>query len=246
MNKFYLFLMLSLLPIALSAQKKSKIKYIIQQEDNIVVDADLKDWKSELKTIDSSYWSFNLAFSQGKLYATVRVKDIKLKNEALRNGVFLNISYDDKKKDGAIFIFPKLDAELLSKFIVDEYKSQDFTDQQLLSSVKGYQVSGFSKILDGILSFNNEYDVKAYAKIEADGSLIYESQIPLDLIKFKSEQIAVQVGINTRYAQLIKMNKNNAVGVRSAPYGRMPVQQSPSLKNPYPVDTEVWFVGNLK
>lgn len=244
-NKFYIFFLFSLLPTLLFSQKKSKINYVIQEIDDVQIDGNLGEWKSALYTQDTALWSFALAKDKNNLFAAVRIKNERLFREAIISGVFVNLSYDDKKKDGAQLIFPRLSLELLNKFLKDEYQEQTFTDEELLKSSKVYHVKGFSKVIDGLLSFDNQYGIKAVARMDEQGALVYESVIPLDLVKFKTDKVAIQLGINTEYSQINRVKKNssqqNSRGMMI--YGRTPVINS--LKNPYSSETEVWFSGNI-
>jgi len=244
MLKRYILFILLAFPIFLFAQKKSKEKFTFQEVANIKLDGDLGEWGSGLYHEESDVWSFGIATAQNRLFAAVRIKDPQLINEAIRNGVLLNISYSNKKKDGAKLIYPRLNMEKLEGSVEEEFRG-DISKDKLIASARGYYISGFSRLVDGLVSFNNQYGIRAICKIDSLGSLVYEAEIPLELIKFQTNEIAVELGINTQYTQMKKVSaarpQSNIMGV----YGVRQTNKR-SIKNPYEEDTSVWFMGVIR
>ena len=245
MNRLFTILIMSLAPIILFGQKGKKQDYLIKSIQNVAIDANLNEWDNLLFQEESPVWSFSLAQNNDTIFAAVVVRDKGLIAEAINQGIFVNISNSDKKKDGARLLYPTLSQELLSRFVEDEFADRNFSNEQLLNSTRGYLVFGFSRIINSFLSFDNTYGIRAVAKMNEKGELIYESAIPLSLVKIEKEEFAVQVGVNTRFAQVQKSMKttpNRPSYGGYGMYGRMtPVRQMP--KNPYSEPTEVWFKG---
>lgn len=244
MNKFNILFLICFCPFVLFAQKKKKQDYTFHKVDKVVVDGNLTDWEGKIYNADSEFWSFGVCTDGAKLYVVVCVKDDMLQREALRNGVVVNLSYNEKKKGGAQLLFPYVDRERLRALGQDEDLNVNNIKEELLKSVRGYQISGFSKVLDGLLSFDNTYGINAVARFDDKNILVYESEIPLDLINFKSNKIALQVGINTQFFQVKKVmdSTNRPSNVRI--YGANPT--GATLKNPYKEETMVWFQGTIK
>lgn len=243
MNKFYIFFLICCCPYFVLAQKKNKQDYVFQKGEGIVLDGQLDEWEGRMYNAESEVWSFGISIDGDKLYAAVRIKDDMLQHEALRNGIFVNLSYNEKKKDGAKLLYPYVDGERLRALSQDENLDLTEIKAELLKSVRGYQISGFSKVVDGLLSLDNSYEVRAKAQLY-NGVLLYEAEIPLDLISFKSDRIGVQVGINTSFFQTKKVVDASPRGNNVRIYGRSPVK--PTIKNPYSEETVVWFLGNIK
>lgn len=241
MNKLYI-LFLFCCPLFLFAQKKKKQEYLFQQVDNIVLDGQLTEWSDKLYNANSDLWSFGVVVQGGKVYVAVRIKDEMLQREALRNGIFVNLSYNEKKKEGAKLLYPSVDRERLRALSQDEDLDRNNIKAELLKSVRGYQISGFSKVVDGLLSFDNSYGIRAKAQFEGD-ILLCESEVPLDLIKFESDRIAIQVGVNTQFFQMKKVVDATPSPNNVRIYGASP---KPTVKNPYKEETAVWFFGNIK
>lgn len=242
MNKLYI-LFLFCCPAFLFAQKKKKEEYVFQQLENIVLDGQLEEWGGKLYNADSDLWSFGVAVHEGKVYVAVKVKDEMLQREALRHGVFVNLSYNEKKKEGAKLLYPYVDRERLRALSQDEDLDVNNIKAELLKSVRGYQISGFSKVVDGLLSFDNSYGIRAKARFE-DDVLMCESEVPLDLVKFKSGRIAVQIGVNTQFFQTKKAIDASPRPNNVRIYGASPYK--PTVKNPYKEETAVWFFGDIK
>lgn len=245
MGKQIIFFVCMMIPFILFSQKKKKEQYVLGQVSDLVIDADLNDWGSNLNNTKSDLWSFGIAIDNDFLYAAVLIKDKILINEAIRNGILLNISYTDKKKDGARLLFPRLDLEKLEENMEEDAPMPNFSNHELIQSAKGYYIAGFSKVVNGLLSLDNQYGIRASCKLDSMGNMFYESKIPLDLIKFKTKEIAVQLAVLTQYLQ-VKKKKANSTAPATWGYYNRGINQGSSVKNPYSEDTEVWFTGVLK
>ena len=243
MNKLYTIIIASLLPMISFAQKKGKVDYVFQEVANVELDGHLKEWSLYQPT--SAVWSFGISNIQDDLYVAVRIKDPQLQLEALRSGIFVNISYSEKKKDGARLVFPFVDREKLRALLQDDTREEGNLKQDMLTHVRGYYIQGFHKAVDGVLSLENQYGVKAVVRLDEQEGMIYEAKVPLDLIKFDDKKIAVQIGVNTSFMQAQQMNKQvQRMSTRSAVYGRGPVVKKAS--NPYKEETSVWVAGQIK
>lgn len=245
MGKQIIFFMYMMIPFLLFAQKKKKEQYVFAQVSDLVIDADFNDWDGNLYNTTSDLWTFGIGIDKEHLYAAVVIKDKNLINEAVRNGVFLNISYSNKKKDGARLLFPRLNMEKLEDSLEEDEPKSNISNQEMINSAKGYYIAGFSKVVDGLLSFDNQYGIHASCKIDSAGNMCYESKIPLELIKLNTKEIAVQLAVVTQYGQMKKMNSNRPVPNTRGYYGRGMTQGS-SIKNPYSEIPDVWFTGILK
>lgn len=244
MHKFWVLLVVASIPFVTFSQRKKSDVYSFQSVPNISVDGNITEWNDHLISVDSGAWSFGIAKEENKLLIAVCVQDPTLRQEALRNGIIVNISYTSKKKDGAQLIYPFPDRERLRALAQAEDLNVATFQQELLNSSRGYYVTGFSKVVDGLLSFENSYGVKTVVKLDSNENLVYESEIPLDLIQFKEDLIAVQLLVNNSFARLQKMAKGRSVNTSYSMYGR--VQPTASIRNPYKFKTDVWVFGNVK
>ncbi|WP_144038052.1 hypothetical protein [Sphingobacterium sp. 1.A.4] len=230
---------------SLLAQKK-KENYQILPSFPVKVDAQLTEWNGKLNLIDAdSSWMFGVSNDAEYIYVAMRIKDAVLQQDAVRNGIIINVNTDGKKRDGAQLIFPVPDSETLRAMANDENLPNMNVREELIKRSRGYGVKGFSRIVDGRLSFDNTYGVQAVAKLEGNEILSYESKIPISALGLKDpkQTLGIQVMINNRFAQLQKMLKNQPS--QTGRYGGMYGRPAPSIKNPYKMKTDVWIVGKL-
>jgi len=247
-NKYYWLILGILLPVLSFSQKKKKDQqYTFLSIPDIVVDGDLSEWEGKFYNADSELWQCALSREGNHIYAAVIVKDPSLLLEAIHRGVILNLSYDTKKKEGARLLFPVADRESVRALQQDPDRDGTDIRADVLKSCRGYFVYGFDKVRDGILSVQNDYGIKAVAKLDSNNILNYEAVISLDLVRFKSDNIAVQLAVNTQYMlmQKVARERNNTMGMYGYGYGMYRPTQ-PTLKDPYSEKTEIWVTGSIK
>ena len=249
MNKLLFLLICFLLPIISFAQKNKKINYFFSVSRDLIIDANIEDWGNNLNDVGENFWSFGITEQNNELIVAIVIKDLQLQREAFRGGLFVNISYTDKKKSGAILQFPYWDRERKRAIANDDEMSQKNFEEEMLNNVNGYYLTGFSKIRDGVLALDNDYKIEAKVKIDSNKCLVYEARIPLELVGLKSDQIAVNLGVSTQYALMKRAaeqaNKRN--NMSPYPYymmGRSMPQNS--IKNPYKAETDVWIIDSLR
>jgi len=245
MKKIIINLIMIFSCMSLLAQKK-KEQYRLLPSFPITVDGSLAEWGDQLFMMDpDSSWGFAISNDAHFIYVAVQVKDPILQQDATRHGILININKEAKKKDAAQLLFPVPDAETLRAMANDDNLPNLNVREELIKRSRGYQVKGFDQIVDGLLSFENTYEVHAVAKLLPNDRLVYEAKIPLESVAIKDIQkdIAIQIMINNRFAQLQKLMKNRP-NTRQSVYGRT-YNSSPSLKNPYKVKTDIWWVGKL-
>jgi len=233
-----------ILPFFLLAQKKKTVEYPIHFVENFKLYDFQNNENKYLYNIESSLWSFGVVMSDTKLYALVKIKDKNLIAEAIRGGIVLNISYSDKKKDGAQLIFPRLNLAKLERVHEVSITEKSFSAEELLQGINGYYVKGFDKIVDGLLSLDNTYGIHAVCKINDQGELLYESEVPLHLLKLQAKNMAVQLGVNTPYFQQKNARSSKEASTRKSIYGRSTTVTS--AKNTFSENTDVWFTGVIK
>lgn len=244
MNRFCFILIFCTLPTFIFAQKNKKINYAFSKLEHIVVDASLDDWGENLHEMHGDLWSFNVSAVDNKLYFAVLIKDLQLQRDAFRGGIFVNISYNDKKKEGARIIFPYWDGERRRALANDEELRSKNIEQELLKNVNGYYLKGFAKVRDGVLALDNDYGIRAKVQMDSNKCLLYEAVVPLDLVGLKSDVVAIQLGVNTQFAMLRKAAENQNRNMPINPmYARPSV--SNSIKNPYKGETEVWIIDKV-
>lgn len=247
MIKHILLSLMLCLPFSLFAQKsKKKVNYTFSRLEQVAVDGNVEEWENHLNALED-LWSFGVAERNNVLFVAIVIKDIQLQREALSGGIFVNISYNDKRKDGARLYFPYWDRERKKALSAsEELRQTENFEQALLEKVNGYYLQGFGRVRDGLLALDNDYGIRATTLVDSNKNLVYEARIPLELVGLKSDVVAVQVGVRTQYAMMKKaMESSNRPTNRGYGYD-YPVMGGPSLKNPYKAETEIWIVDKVE
>lgn len=247
MKKLCIVLLCFVLPCLAFAQKRKKENYQFAPVGEIHIDGNMDDWGNNLTTFDGNVWSFGVGEQNNFLFVAIVIKDPQLQQEALRGGLFVNVSYNDKKKEGARLQFPYWDRER-RRALANNEEIRDNFQQEVLKNVNGYFLSGYAKVRDGVLAIENDYNIEAKVRLDSNKVLYYEARIPLDLIGLKSENVAINLGVNTNFALLkraaAQANKTRNTNMMYPIMGRPMMQSSP--KNPYKVDTEVWVIDKIR
>lgn len=248
MYKLSFILLCFILPSLTFAQKNKKVNYTFSNLGTIEVDGYLTDWGDALHSANGDLLRFGVNEHNGDLCVAIEVEDPQLKHEVFRSGFFINVSYDEKKKDGARLYFPYWDRERKRALGNSEDLSPENMEHEFLNNVNGYYIMGFGRVRDGLLSLANDYNIRAEVKYIDKKTLRYEARIPLDLVDVKSNKIAVQVGVSTQYMLMKKAQQNTNTRSNASYYsmmrGRYTMQNT--LKNPFKGETDVWVIGELK
>ena len=242
MKRYICIIVLICMGLSLSAQRR-KEKLTLLPSFEVKVDGDLTEWADRLMPVDQdSSWSVAVSNDATFIYAAVRIKDIALQQEAARNGVIININTDGKKRDGAQLIFTIPDSESIRAMINDENLPEMNVREELIRRSRGYGVHGFARIVDGRLSFDNRYGVRAAARLDDQDVLVYESQIPIQALGLSDAQqkVAIQCLLNNRFTMLKQALKDRP-STRAGVYGN----RRPTVKSPYRMPTEMWVVTTL-
>ncbi|WP_437920139.1 hypothetical protein [Sphingobacterium sp. LRF_L2] len=202
MKLFFLVCMFLCLSSQIWAQKKQKFQMLSNQ--SITVDADLQDWPS-LVTVDSAAgWSYQLAQDPLNIYIAMHIVDPQLQHIAAWNGLLFEIPNDQKNKSSMQFIFPFPDGETKRAVKSSDFETKVSYLQELIRGARGYYVSGFLTVPDGILSVNNDYGLKSSVNLD-DSGLRYEAVIPKNVVKATNNLLTLKIGIND---SLLASNKH--------------------------------------
>ncbi|MGH2622996.1 MAG: hypothetical protein ACRDE7_04955 [Sphingobacterium sp.] len=222
--------------------QKSKVPTLVNGF-TIQVDGDLNEWQGNLTPIDAdSSWSYAASQDGDYLYVALKITSQILVQEAARNGVKVSVNPKGKRKDGAILLFPNADAESKRALSNDENLAEMNIPKELINRSRGYLMKDFAHIVDGQLSFENNYGVLAKAQIDDQQNLLYESRIPVSAIGIKNvdQPVAIGIEIVTRYSQM-----QRALSTHARKMGNHYGQRPSSIKAPYKMKTEIWIVDKL-
>lgn len=199
------------------AQKGANV--VSKWNNAIDIDGNLNEWSDSLsyyfKDQDLHY---EFANDGTYLYVAIRVKNKDRQTQAAVNGFSITINMDGKKKEGPTLIYPLPDRSALRALANQEFdKPKDIRDATL-STIRAYYVRSYPNILDGPISLENNYGIRAAVTIDSDDNLCYESAIRLDQLNLKNNNtFAINVKINgiirTKHTEMANM------GRQGYPYG---------------------------
>ncbi len=210
---------------ALSAAQAQKMP-VMQSNwaNNVVVNGKLNEWGDTLTHYfedQDLYYSF--ANDDTYLYVAIRVKNKDKQMQAVLNGFRMTINRDGKKKVGPSLTFPVPDRAALRALSNQEFNKPEDLRKGALSAIRAYYVQGFSSILDGPISLDNSYGIKAAVLIDSTDQLCYESAIRLDQLNLPNQIDGF--AINLKINGLIRTQYNVTSPMRSrrgSPYGYDP------------------------
>lgn len=208
-------------------QKKQKIT--VQALSDVRVDADLKEWDALNEVAEEGLWFYQLAQDASNLYVAVRVEDAFLQNLATRNGILFSVLADKKKKDDIQFLFPYPDSEVKRAMITEDHDSDEDYKTTLIARSRGYFVSGFPQVPNGLLSLDNNYGLHAAARMD-DGILYYEAVVPKSVLDYTTPVARVKLAINDGVTTLASSNQKNTVR-SGGMYGSYRGRPAPRTKN---------------
>ncbi len=170
--------------------------------DSIHVDGDLTDWGNQTYyTFKDQDFSYAIANNADYLYIAIRVLNKAQQLKAIYNGISVTTNLEAKEKDGPTVIFPMPDvAALRAMNSREEYERPENNREAGLNLTRAISVHGFPTIVDGKISLENNYGIKASAKIDStDDTLIYEAAISLKQLNInKDKPFALNLRINDR------------------------------------------------
>ena len=213
------FLLCFLFALTAHAQKNQTVES--KWSNQIEVDGNLSEWGDSL----SYYFAnqdlhYSFANDDTYLYIAIRVKDKDKQIQAIFNGFKISLNPSGKKKEGPSLIFPLPDRAALRALSNQEFDKPKDTRKGIMNTFRAYYVQNFPAILDGPISLNNNYGIKASVLVDSSDNLCYESAIRLDQIGLSSREksFAINIKINglirTQY-----INSRSMRNRRGSPYG---------------------------
>lgn len=189
--------------------------------DKIQIDGRLNEWGDSLTHyFPDQDLRYSFANDDEYLYIAIQVKNKEKQIQTVFNGLTIEINPDGKKKQGSSLIFPVPERSALRALSEQEFNTSKDPIAMALSSIRALYVHGFPSILDGQISRDNTYGIKAEVLIDSTDILSYESVIPLSRLDLPDNTagFAINVRINglirTQYTE-----SDRRGNYRNSPYG---------------------------
>lgn len=193
-----------LLIVSFCCAHAQKLKSVEQIETiyrpQIKIDGDLEDWGDSLiYRYEKQLLQYEIANDDKNIYLAMRVMDKGWQMQALHQGFNLTINKEGKKKDGMEIAFPIPDRESLRALAAkDREEKQDDIRKAVLGVANAIYVKGLVDVVDGPVSLENSYGIKAAVKIDTN-AVSYEAAIPFERLGINSNEhleLAFNVKIN--------------------------------------------------
>ncbi|MHB1176763.1 MAG: hypothetical protein ACYCZO_00350 [Daejeonella sp.] len=179
----------------------------------VVADGLLNDWPDSLTLYNKeTKLHYNLANDETNIYLALKSTSKEDLTKIFAGGISFSANLENKKKDPATVIFPVLDRTPGKNRNVREQPTMDEMQKRVLSRIKDIKVTGFKKIIDGGISLQNSYGIRAAVAFDKNNNLVQEIIIPLSLLNLSLSE-------NDLVTYHIKIN-----GVQT-PSGSMPQRQ---------------------
>lgn len=174
------------LPAAFS-QKKAELISTRWALKPVVADGSLSDWPDSLTLFnEATNLNYGLANDDTNVYLAIRSASKQDLNKILAGGISFSANIEGKKKDPPTVIFPVLDRTPGKNKNNREQPGVEERQKQVLSKIKDIRVTGFKEIIDGAISLQNTYGIRAAASFDKNNNLVQEIIIPLSLLNLST------------------------------------------------------------
>ena len=216
------FLLLTLIVFVVcssSFAQKNEVQTNKYLADGIKVDGDLKEWGDSLETYDpETMLHYNVGNDQTNLYLAIQSSDPVTIRKILTYGFSFAVNKEAKKKASPTITFPVIDHIAVRSAMPATKPSGSKNEtiklnQLIISKTKGIRVDRIKEMLDGTISLNNEYGLKAKAIITDSNTLKLELAVPLRLMD-------IPLNYNETFACHFKVNGAERTVLEQGPMRR--------------------------
>jgi hypothetical protein len=198
------------LPAAFS-QKKAEMINTRWANSPVVADGSLTDWPDSLTLYnEATNLYYSLANDDKNVYLALRSASKQDLTKILAGGISFSANIEGKKKDHPTVIFPVLDRTPGKNRNSKEQPEVDEMQKQILSRIKDIKVAGFKEIIDGGISLQNTYGIRAAASFDEKNNLIQEIIIPLSLLNLSTAtagEVTYSIKVNGLQSSATAMNQ---------------------------------------
>ncbi len=219
------------------SQKKAELINTKWADKPIVADGVLDDWQDSLPLYnEATKLNYSLANDDKNIYLALKSNSREDLTKILAGGISFSANVESKRKDPPTVIFPVLDRTPGKPRNIKEQPEKEEMQKQVLSRIKDIKVAGFKEIIDGGISLQNTYGIRAAAGFDKNGSLIQEIIIPLSLLNLSTStmgEVTYNIKINGMQGPSAAMaqRQNNPRQQMGGMYGgQFPQRNSPMNK----------------
>jgi hypothetical protein len=214
------------------SQKKAEWVDTRWADKPIVADGVLDDWPDSVMFYnESTRLRYRLANDDKYIYLALKSNAREDLTRILAGGISFSANIESKKKDPPTVIFPVLDRTPGKPRNLKEQPEVEEIQRQVLARIKDIKVKGFKEIVDGGISLQNMYGIRAAATFNKENNLVQEIIIPLSLLNLSISQ-AGEITYNIKINGLPGPSGMSRQNMPPQPMGRMYGGQFPPRNNP--------------
>lgn len=169
------------------SQKKAETIMSRWADKPVLADGLLNDWPDTLSLYNNDaglYYS--LSNDSQNIYLALRSASRESLTRILIRGISFSANIE-KKKEAPTVTFPVPDRTPGRSRDTKAQPDMQEALQQLLEKVKDIRVQGFKEIIDGSISLENTYGIRAAAAFDHNNNLVQEIIIPLKLLNLSAD-----------------------------------------------------------
>ena len=193
------------------SQKKAEMINTKWANNPVVADGLLNDWPDSLALHnEATNLYYSLANDDKNVYLALRSATKQDLTKILAGGISFSANIEGKKKDPPTVIFPVLDRTPGKPRNVKEQPEEEEMQAKVLSRIKDIKVAGFKEIIDGGISLQNTYGIRAATAFDKNNNLIQEIIIPLSLLNLSTanaEEVTYSIKVNGLQGPSVGMNQ---------------------------------------
>lgn len=182
------------------SQKKADLINTRWAFNPVVADGELNDWADSLSMFnEETNLYYGLANDDKNVYLAIRSASKQDLTKILAGGISFSANIEGKKKNAPTVIFPVLDRTPGKIRNSREQPEVEERQKQILSRIKDIRVAGFKEIIDGAISLQNTYGIRAAASFDKNSNLVQEIIIPLSLLNLStanSGEVTYSIRVN--------------------------------------------------
>lgn len=216
----------------------------------MIADGSLSDWPDSLTLFnEATNLYYSLANDDKNVYLALRSASKQDLTKILAGGISFSANIEGKKKDPATVIFPVLDRTPGKSRNTKDQPDVEEMQKQILSRIRDIKVAGFKEIIDGGISLQNTYGIRAAASFDKNNNLIQEIIIPLSLLNLSTanaSEVTYSIKVNGLQGPAAGMNQRQTA--QRQPMGGMYGGQFPprnTAMNKLLTSTEFYIKSRL-
>ena len=227
--------LVSLVNLASFSQKKADLITTRWAFNPVAADGVLNDWPDSLTMFNKeTNLYYGLSNDDKNVYLAIRSASKQDLTKILAGGISFSANIEGKKKDAPTVIFPVLDRTPGKSRNTREELEVEERQKQILSRIKDIKVAGFKEIIDGGISLQNTYGIRAAASFDKNNNLVQEIIIPLSLLNLSTPnggEVTYSIRVNGLQGGASVTANQRQTGQRQ-PMGGMNGSQFPTRNSP--------------